>query len=790
MVVNRSKGVRIRALVLTAALALFGTMSPTAVLASPAPPPPLDACLALPMFELGFAECRGHSPAWGNQFGSIASVVVVPVQRGVPITLGAPGGADIDFDPPHGQCGENGCPRVAIIWRPEFSFSSGLAFLDGCKATDITCRVSYLPPEIGDEAEHYMVVYAEEYLGIQPTGNSRAFALYTPPTVYPVRLYTLDTDGRALAGVMGEVAYAVREGATATQSDCLAWNWYDAFASAAKFPMPACITLRPWDWGPWGGEPGGYFGGDLPNDSGTWTVVAQPGGDPAAPLLERPAGYRRGIVTPAGDDIRTTIVKEPRPELKLEVRPETTTMEIGTTQTVEVVVKAIGGEAGSLTGLYFGGFDDGPGILHVEGAGLEVVGAIETIPREGFSLRMDQSRVFQIQVRAVGLGEDRINATVIGRDDLGKFQVASQGRPILVEYIPPEGEDAPVPPVIDRAADLSTDATDPIEGSVEGAPNTTVVVTLATSSALGDGACARLMSGNRVARLGSFRVDIGADGIGRFSRQGALTPGSFVYGIMSDGGGFSAVGECAPVAVDTPSVRIDDVAGAEGNGKGATTPLTFTVTLSSPSEKTVSVDVQTADGSAKAPSDYVAVPPTTLTFAPGEVSNEVAVKVVRDTKGEPDEEFLVDLSNAVNATIVPADATGLAGQGIGTIVDDDDAGSGGPVSAFDVRGKWTSTPVPGGDPGIVLTLVIKTQDPGTGALTGVIKAPGAVISVTGSVSGDTMVLKFRQAGRSIKGQFVGTLVMRGGTLTATGIGSDSRGVKEKERFTLVEPLGK
>ena len=93
---------------------------------------------------------------------------------------------------------------------------------------------------------------------------------------------------------------------------------------------------------------------------------------------------------------------------------------------------------------------------------------------------------------------------------------------------------------------------------------------------------------------------------------------------------------------------------------------TFTVSLSARSDQTVTVSVQTADGTATAGSDYTAVGPLTLTFAPGVTSQTVSVPIRGDIADEPNETFTVTLSGASNATV----GTGL---GTGTILDDDDA---------------------------------------------------------------------------------------------------------------------
>ena len=88
------------------------------------------------------------------------------------------------------------------------------------------------------------------------------------------------------------------------------------------------------------------------------------------------------------------------------------------------------------------------------------------------------------------------------------------------------------------------------------------------------------------------------------------------------------------------------------------------MTLSAASGQTVSVNYATAPGTATAPGDYLAVPLTTLTFAPGETTKPVTVTVNGDTLIENNETFNVNLSGVVNATLTNA-------QGVGTIVNDD-----------------------------------------------------------------------------------------------------------------------
>jgi hypothetical protein len=92
----------------------------------------------------------------------------------------------------------------------------------------------------------------------------------------------------------------------------------------------------------------------------------------------------------------------------------------------------------------------------------------------------------------------------------------------------------------------------------------------------------------------------------------------------------------------------------------------FTVTLSSVSAQTVTVDYVTSDGTATSPDDYNSIALTTLSFDPGSTTQTITVPVNGDVFDETDETFLVNLSNVTNATISD-------NQGLGTIADDDPA---------------------------------------------------------------------------------------------------------------------
>ena len=110
-----------------------------------------------------------------------------------------------------------------------------------------------------------------------------------------------------------------------------------------------------------------------------------------------------------------------------------------------------------------------------------------------------------------------------------------------------------------------------------------------------------------------------------------------------------------------PSLTINDQNLTEGDA--GTANMTFTVTASAVSAKTMTVAFATADGTATSPADY-SLSTGTLTFNPGQLTRTFTVPIAGDTRDEFDETFVADLSSPVNATIAD-------GQGVGTIVDND-----------------------------------------------------------------------------------------------------------------------
>jgi hypothetical protein len=141
----------------------------------------------------------------------------------------------------------------------------------------------------------------------------------------------------------------------------------------------------------------------------------------------------------------------------------------------------------------------------------------------------------------------------------------------------------------------------------------------------------------------TIAVSVNGDGVVESSETFTVTLSSPANAAIADAQGVATI-------VDddaTPSVSIGDATISEGG------TAVFAVTLSGASAQTVTVDYATASG-----------PGGTVTFAPYVTTQTVSVATTQDLVDEPDEHFLVSLSNAVNATLGDA-------SGEGTIVDDD-----------------------------------------------------------------------------------------------------------------------
>lgn len=134
-----------------------------------------------------------------------------------------------------------------------------------------------------------------------------------------------------------------------------------------------------------------------------------------------------------------------------------------------------------------------------------------------------------------------------------------------------------------------------------------------------------------------------------------------------------------------PSLSINDVSLAEGNS--GIRQAAFTITLSAPSGRTVTVYANTGGSNPYATpgEDYVQLPTTQISFSPGQTSKTVNITTNGDTKVEQNEKFTVLLNGASYATISD-------NAGIGTILNDDSAPSTAPIATSDSKGSTHTEP--------------------------------------------------------------------------------------------------
>ena len=169
-----------------------------------------------------------------------------------------------------------------------------------------------------------------------------------------------------------------------------------------------------------------------------------------------------------------------------------------------------------------------------------------------------------------------------------------------------------------------------------------------------------------------------------------------------------------------PSLSVADVSVKEGNS--GVKLMTFTVILSAATAGPVTVAYSTADGTATSGSDYVAASGT-LTFAAGETSKTIEVKVKSDKVAESNETLTIRLANADGATIADGSATA-------TVTNDDAAATLPALSVGDVSMRE-------GDSGTAELMFIVTLDK---AATGLVTVNYATADGTATAGSDYAAL--------------------------------------------------
>ena len=126
--------------------------------------------------------------------------------------------------------------------------------------------------------------------------------------------------------------------------------------------------------------------------------------------------------------------------------------------------------------------------------------------------------------------------------------------------------------------------------------------------------------------------------------------------------------------IDPPAVTIGNANAAESDGE-----IVFEVELSASSTRQITVEYRTVDGTATEPEDYVKASGS-LTFAAGQTSGSITIRVVDDPLDEADREtFTVRLSDPKYGRLGD---TGITATG--TIIDDDDPPA---ISVHDASAK-------------------------------------------------------------------------------------------------------
>ena len=163
-------------------------------------------------------------------------------------------------------------------------------------------------------------------------------------------------------------------------------------------------------------------------------------------------------------------------------------------------------------------------------------------------------------------------------------------------------------------------------------------------------------------------IDVAPDGtlaIGSFSGYIAEMSSSFTnISYINTGANNQVFVSFAPQqGPPQPTISVSDVSVVGGNGGMGGPMAQFMLTLSAPSSQTVTVHFATADGTANGgslspgcPFDYNSMSGT-IGFAPGATTQVVMVPIYGDGLYEPNENFYLNLSQPVNATLAKAQGT-------------------------------------------------------------------------------------------------------------------------------------
>jgi hypothetical protein len=194
------------------------------------------------------------------------------------------------------------------------------------------------------------------------------------------------------------------------------------------------------------------------------------------------------------------------------------------------------------------------------------------------------------------------------------------------------------------------------QGGAGGQAGTAGSPTPGTNGAGGNGVTggeadfASVYSATAIVGCASFSGDTVSAGGGGAAGGGGYNQGISPTGPAGSAGVAGTTGTVDPTIVGgttCPTVSVADSSAAEPTDGDGT--LTFSVTLSAAQSQPVTVDYETADGSAKAGTDYDA-DSGTLTFPAGQTVETVPV-TIDDVGDEPDKTFTVTLTDPTPAKV-------------------------------------------------------------------------------------------------------------------------------------------
>ena len=149
------------------------------------------------------------------------------------------------------------------------------------------------------------------------------------------------------------------------------------------------------------------------------------------------------------------------------------------------------------------------------------------------------------------------------------------------------------------------------------------------------------------------------------SNQGTVSYGPGSLSTLTDDPDVAGANNPTVTPVNATKIKINDAKQAEPTS--GTRDMVFTVALTSPAGGTITVDFATQDepagpgkavaGTCGSGGDYVATSGQ-VAFTAGQQVKTINVPICSDATVEPDETFLVNLSNPTGSTILDGQATG------------------------------------------------------------------------------------------------------------------------------------